>query len=239
MNEVISARSCERAEDLISFFYGELDEQEARSFDQHRRNCLVCEAELAGFGSVHESVMAWRDQTFGLSSRASLVNSEVAPLAQTTKRSALAAIRGFLELSPVWLKTATAFAAVMFCLLAGLAVYRSIEKTPNATVTSVTAPYTTKEFAAEVNRRVEAELAPRKEKESSIAGVKSNITQENTVHSSYANQRPERIVNQPAPKLSKPLTRAERDQLAADLRLISDDYEDSLELLGDRINNRY
>jgi hypothetical protein len=36
--------------------------------------------------------------------------------------------------------------------------------------------------------------------------------------------------------MRKPLTRAERERLAADLRLTPDDDEDSLQLLGDRIN---
>jgi hypothetical protein len=233
MNEAMNSRVCERAEDLISFLYGELGEPEARSFEQHRRNCPTCESELAGFGSVHESVIAWRDQALGLESRASLLSSTAPPLARARKRSALAAVHSFFELSPLWMKAATAFAAVLFCLLAGLAVLRSTEKTSPAPLQQT---YTTKAIDAEVKRRVEAELAKENGRSASVAVV--TPVPGKVVRPRDAISRSVRVVNQAPQKLRKPLTRAEREQLAADLRLISGDDEDSLELLGDRINPR-
>lgn len=234
MKEAMNSRVCERAEDLISFLYGELDEPEARSFEQHRRNCPTCESELAGFGSVHESVIAWRDQALGLASRASLVSSSAPPLARATKRSALAAIHSFFELSPLWMKGATAFVAVLFCALAGLAVVRSMEKTSPAPLQQA---YTTKEIDAEVKRRVEAELTKANGRSASVAVVNDTGVPGKVLRSREAISRSVRVVNQAPQRLRKPLTRAEREQLAADLRLISGDDEDSLELLGDRINH--
>ena len=56
------------------------------------------------------------------------------------------------------------------------------------------------------------------------------------------------VAQTPKPKTTKapsqvansrrPLTRAEREQLAADLRLLSTDDDVDLNLLGDRINNQ-
>src|SRR5262249_363768 len=109
MNAVTNPKACGRSDDLISFLYGELGQREARSFEHHLRECSNCRVELTGFGFVRESMIAWRDQALG----AMPVDSFRAEVRQPEqRRSALAAIRGFFDLSPLWMKAATAFAVL-------------------------------------------------------------------------------------------------------------------------------
>src|SRR5215216_764930 len=118
MNERQDSPSCERASDLIAFLYGEADEGETRDFQLHLQQCSSCREEVASFGIVRESITAWRDEAL-----AGFVATPVATQPQT--KSAVAALRQFFDLSPLWLKGATAFAAMTFCVLAGLALFRS------------------------------------------------------------------------------------------------------------------
>ena len=115
MNEMNNSPSCERASDLIAFLYNEANESEKRDFELHLKECAGCREEVASFGLVRESITAWRDEA--------LSGFVSTPLAATaTKKSALAALRQFFDLSPLWLKGATAFAVVAFCVLAALAI---------------------------------------------------------------------------------------------------------------------
>src|SRR6185503_18707600 len=118
MNERQNSPGCERASDMIAFLYDEADEREARDFEAHLQQCSSCREELASLGVVRESITAWRDEAL-----AGFVSSPVAT--QPQKKSALAALRQFFDLSPLWLKGATAFAAVAFCVLVGLVVFQS------------------------------------------------------------------------------------------------------------------
>ena len=122
MNERTNSPTCERASDLIAFIYNEADEREARDFQLHLRDCFSCREEAASFGVVRESITAWRNEAL-----AGFVSTPVATT-QTSKKSALAALRQFFDLSPLWLKGATAFALVMFCLLVGIVIFRSRER---------------------------------------------------------------------------------------------------------------
>ncbi|HKY45009.1 MAG TPA: zf-HC2 domain-containing protein, partial [Pyrinomonadaceae bacterium] len=110
--------SCERASDLIAFLYDEANETEKRDFELHLKECAGCREEVASFGVVRESITAWRDEA--------LSGFVSTPLATTApKKSALAALRQFFDLSPLWLKGATACALVAFCILAALAINRT------------------------------------------------------------------------------------------------------------------
>src|SRR6185295_15393047 len=84
----------------------------------HLQQCNSCREEAASFGVVRESITAWRDEAL-----AGFVASPVTTTPQ--KKSALAALRQFFDLSPLWLKGATAFAAVTFCVLVGVVLFRS------------------------------------------------------------------------------------------------------------------
>jgi putative zinc finger protein len=218
MNEIQNSPGCERASDLIAFLYDEADEQETRDFQQHLQQCSSCREEVASFGVVRESITAWRDEAL-----AGFVST---PVMQPKTKSALAALRQFFDLSPLWLKGATALAAVTFCVLVGLVLFKTnnnqvISKNPDAVYTQ-----------QDINRAVKEALAQEQ------ARVQPIPSPENVV------------VNSPKPKPKsprassstqfarnqRPLSKQERDQLAAELRLLSSADDATLTLLGDRIN---
>lgn len=223
MNERTNSPTCERASDLIAFIYNEADEREAQDFKLHLLDCGSCREEAASFGVVRESITAWRDEAL-----AGFVSTPVAAT-KTNRKSALAALRQFFDLSPLWLKGATAFAVVVFCLLLGIVVFKSNNKKEHVTEKSPSVIYT----KDDVNRIVNEALA--KQQESARQPVET---------------APEKVkmVKSPIPKVSepassnrfaksrRPLSRAEREQLAADLRLLSTSDNDPIHLLGDRIN---
>jgi hypothetical protein len=216
MNETINSPSCEHAPDLIAFLYREMDERESGEFRLHLQQCSQCREEAGALGIVRESIGAWRDEAL-----AGFVST---PVTTKTKKSAIVALRQFFDLSPLWLKGAVAFAMVAFCVLAALAIVKL--QTNNVPV-NADAKYTQQD----VNQIVKEALAKQAD----------------------ANKQPEprnetaTVIDQSKPKKSKvssvsqfaksrrPLSRAEREQLAADLRLLSTP-DDTLPLLGDRIN---
>jgi anti-sigma factor RsiW len=213
MNEIQNSPGCERASDLIAFLYGESDEHEARDFRLHLQQCKSCREEVASLGDVREAITAWRDEAL-----AGFVSTPLT--AQLKTKSALAALRQFFDLSPLWLKGATALAAVTFCVLAGLALFRS----NNNQVTS------TRVYTQQDVDRI----------------VKETIAQQTPVQPPVATPSPENVaLNPPKPKpknsrpfarSQRPLSKEEREQLAAELRLVSSDADSTLHLLGDRIN---
>jgi len=127
MNETQNSPTCERASDLIAFLYNEATAEEKREFELHLKECSGCSEEVASFGLVRESITAWRDEALSGFVSTPLPN-------KATKKSAVAALRQFLDLSPLWLKGATAFAVLAFCLLAALAIVRL--QTNNSQTTS-------------------------------------------------------------------------------------------------------
>lgn len=211
--------TCERGPDLIAFLYHELDERETASFRQHLRECSQCRDEAASFGVVRESITAWRDEAL-----AGFVSTPMTTPVTAPRKSAIAALRQFFDLSPLWLKGATAFATVALCALAGFAVLKL--RTNNVPpVANTEAKYTEQDL----NRRVQEALAKQAETN------KPAETQTATV----VEQAKPKISKAPATQLAKsrrPLSRAEREQLAADLRLLSAPDDGGLQLLGDRIN---
>ena len=209
---------CERASDLIAFLYNEADERERRDFQLHLNECSTCRDEVASFGVVRESITAWRDEAL-----AGFVSEPVATKAP--RKSALAALRQFFDLSPLWLKGATAFAVVAFCVLAVMAFVNMQSK--DVQVAATTATSETHYTKADVERLVNEALA-KQEKPKPPAPL---IVEESP--------KPKKS-QQPAAgqfaKSRRPLSRAEREQLAADLRLLSTSDDEALNLLGDRIN---
>src|SRR5688572_11981830 len=110
------SRDCARADELMGFLYGELDDVEAKAFRGHLQQCATCNAELSSFGDIRKSVVAWRNESF--SSLASPGLNLPAP-----KPSAVAALREFFNLSPAWMKVAVGFASLLFCVFAVLTVF--------------------------------------------------------------------------------------------------------------------
>jgi hypothetical protein len=126
---------CGYAETLVSYLYGEISPDDSRAFESHLVACSACRADFSEFDQVRGSVALWRDEILAV---APLSTPESAPLPKATPvavregaesnrnrgKSAVAAIREFLSLSPMWLRAATAFATVAFCALAIFAGWR-------------------------------------------------------------------------------------------------------------------
>ena len=217
MIERNNSPGCERASDLIAFLYNETNESETRDFELHLKECHACREEVASFGVVRESITAWREEALS-----GFVSTPLPATAQ--HKSAIAAFRQFFDLSPLWLKGATAVAILAFCALAFLVTRgpERIERVSDGSIPEPPKPET-------LYTQQDVDLL-----------VKDALAKQQV-------QQPVLIVQSPKPKRVKapsqlansrrPLTRAEREQLAADLRLLSTD-DDDLNLLGDRINNQ-
>jgi hypothetical protein len=220
MNDTGNKETCGRGNELISVLYGEATEREAVDFQQHAQICATCKAEMASFGQLRESIDAWRFEALS-----GFATPQVAVSEQFQRnKSALAALREFFDLSPLWLKGATAFASLLFVVLAVLAFARL--KTPEPPITNVNRAIYTKE---EMNQIVQKALD--EQKTSLLASMQSRKESEPPPI-----DPPLRRETAPRAKGRRPLSRWEREQLAADLRLIEQDEDDGLELLGDRIN---
>ena len=219
MNEVDHSPTCERAGDLVSVLYGEASERERRDFELHLQQCGSCRAEFAAFAQVRESIGEWRDEA--------LTGFVSAHAPVRVKKSALAAWRQFFDLSPLWLKGAVGFAAVIFCVLAALAFMRLKpgENIPRVATANPDAVYTKQDM----DRAVQEAVA--KEREQRVTDQTPDISPE-----SPTPKNPK--IAKSAPRERRPFSKAERDQLAADLRLLSNDDETDLDQLDDRINRQ-
>jgi hypothetical protein len=237
--EDLNAPNCGRESDLIGFLYGELNEVEALAFQRHMKECAACNAELAGFKDVRESVVAWRNESLGtVVVPARIADSRT--VATQRKPSAIAALREFFNLSPLWMKGAVAFASILFCLFAGLAArwyvdQRSEFQRPSAVVTN--AGHSQQEVNAIIERRVQEELARIKNsQQSSPAPLTIATAPKRNSGSQTTMSRASVAGNDPRHSPRRPLSKTEREQLAADLRLISSKSDTDLDLLEDTIN---
>jgi anti-sigma factor RsiW len=221
MSEMDNKSNCARAEDLVSVLYGEADERERRDFEVHLKECASCRAEFSSFAQVREAVGEWREEalTGFVSSPAAM-----APV----KKSAGAALRQFFDLSPLWLKGAVGFAAVLFCVLVALAFVRL-----NANQQSIAAVNRAGGYSQQdVDRMVKDALA-RQERELASAAPKPVVIESpSPVVKNSSTAKAARL-----PRAARPFSRAEREQLASDLRLLTAS-DDDLNLLGDRINKQ-
>lgn len=233
----VNAPKCGREDDLIAFLYGELNDVEARTFQRHVHDCPACGAELASFQHVRESVVAWRDESL---SGVILPNriADLPPSKLTVEKpSALAALREFFNLAPLWMKGALAFASILFCLFAGLAIARFRDSPPAVIVANpgYNAP-SDEHLNALVQRRVQEELQRIK---SSQEPTSTTIAGDKTTNNGDSWRRGTNRVNiagnDPIQKARRPLSKTERQQLAADLRLIAAN-DSELDLLDDGIN---
>jgi len=226
MKERIESAPCERGNDLVSFLYQELEGGELRDFQQHLSGCSSCSEELASFQEIRSGVVAWRQESLGMNT----VPARAAGLTNLAKPSAAAAIRQFFALSPVWLKGAVAFASLLFFAVVISLTMRS-GANPQTPVVLSDKVYSEAELRAKVEAGVQERL-----KELNV--VNNNASQETT--------QPQLIVARQPTSKSKavltaktrraPLTKSEREQLAADLRLISQTEDSDLDLLGEHIN---
>jgi hypothetical protein len=237
MMQEIDAPSCGRENDLVAFLYGELDDVEQKSFKSHMHACQSCQAQTSEFRSIRESVAAWRDESLG---RAQVTAApQLEPLNQR-KTSGLAALRAFFDLSPLWMKGAVGLAAILFCIFTVLAVAR-LRPTPGpvATINTNSQGYSQQELNALVEQRVREELARRNTAEQPSVGSPAVAVKPKTVGT-----RPRALSGQGYEVASaaqngrarRPLSKTERDQLAADLRLTSSGTERGVDLVDAQIN---
>lgn len=209
MNYRTDSPDCERSSDLMTFLYNEMDASETREFESHLQQCSNCRDEAASFGHVRQSIVAWRDE---------VLNGFVPATTTPVRRSALAAFRQFFDLSPLWLKGAAAFAVLTFCVLVVLAFVNF--KRPDTVATMNGGGYTRQDLDRLVKEALAKQQSP----------VESAPKLAITVPAS-----PQTSSTKPRSTNRRPLSRAEREQLAADLRLLPTD--DELDLLSDRINH--
>ena len=234
MEERSSARRCDRENDLIAFLYGEVNEREAQDFEHHLRTCSECQSELSAFKPIRRSMITWRDEALGRVSETALIERQAS---LPRKQSAVAALREFFNLSPLWLKGAVAFASIVFCVFGSLALARLFNRNDGPVASNDQKLYTQAELSKKIDEAVQAklqELASRKDE----SRTNQTATASDGPRTASTVMSPNRRSTMPhsGKTLSRPLTKMEREQLAADLRLISSKDEVTLDLLGDRIN---
>jgi hypothetical protein len=227
---------CDRADDLIAFLYHELSDKDARNFERHLHDCVRCENELAGFGEVRQSIVSWRDEALGAAWSAAAMNDRrlAAPITNA-RPSALAAIREFFNLSPLWMKGAAAFASLLFCVCAVLAVAyvrnRKVEvvQAPNGKI------YSKQELDNAVARAVQMKGDEIKNQQLKDSG--SELVMSPAPAKAGNRVNPLRTAGYVAntQNLRRPLSRQERRELAADLGLLAARDEDDLDLVTDKI----
>jgi anti-sigma factor RsiW len=236
----VDAPSCGHENDLVSSLYGELSDSEKKLFESHMHTCRLCQVQTAEFNSIRESVGAWRDESLG---RAAVTVSETSRLANQPRNSALAALRAFFDLSPFWMKSALGFAAILFCIFTVLAVAR-LRNAPEVTATNASSQaYSQQDLNAMVEKRVQDEIARRKvaEKQATASSPASVAVKDKTARPrsrGLLNQSNEVAANARYGKARRPLSKSEREQLAADLRLVSSKNERGLDLVDDQINQQ-
>jgi anti-sigma factor RsiW len=209
---------CHRAEDLVTYLYGEATAEEARDFSAHMQQCDACRAEFTVFHQVHDSIVAWRNEAIGsvgqVPQPARAASAGVATnqfVQHERKLSALAALREFFSVSPLWLRGATAFAGLLLCALIVFAVSRTWQQ-PVMTARDDEKKYTEAQFQQAVQQQVEQIAKSNEEEREEVITPANDNFQPQT---QFATRR-----SRPRTQPSNKLTRAEREQLAADLGLI-------------------
>ena len=240
MKETTDRPICHRADDMVTFLYGEAVSAEAEEFTNHMRLCASCRVEFSLLTQVRESVSLWRAEVLGAVWRPE-ADAQAVPLARAAtgaperKLSASAALREFFAVSPVWLRGVAVMATLVLCLLAVLFAARML-KTPQQL-------YSQQEVNATVNK-----LLDQKIRERDAAGALGNGSlgsRVNTANDSVAvlpapmpEQRNPTFRQGSGPRSSRRfLSKAEREQLAADLRLKPSEDEEDLSFLLDGGSN--
>lgn len=227
---------CHRAEDLVTYLYGEASEVDSRDFADHLQQCEACRVEFGVFQQVHDSILIWRNEALGSTfSPAAVVSGTAVDSAQFVqhkrKLSAFEALREFFSVSPLWLRAATACAALLLCVLGVLAISRSWNKPVQVANKTGESKYSKEQFDQAVKKGVDEKLAqlnvpqtPPKVQDPTLDKSKDNGTRV--------------AVNRVQPKTQRPrgLSRQERELLAADLRLIPRDDDELPFILSDEPN---
>lgn len=253
MTGIGDTRACSRALDLVAYLYGEADEAAARDFLSHTERCTSCQTELAAFGQVRVSIGEWREQALGskastVMATSSAVNVEPASVVAPSprQRSAIAAIREFFTLSPVWMRAATAAFGVVFCALVALAVAHYLEQPKTATAERVVP---VQPSGDELPRIVDEQARQRNLNTNAVAEANKPGAVIKKASASNINEAPPKatqvlrrdaarqtnLARNVTPKLK--LSTRESREIARDLRLtIASNDEDDLPRLSDLID---
>jgi hypothetical protein len=233
----VNIPNCGRENDLLDFLYGEMNDLESRTFQLHVDHCLACSAELAGLKDVRQSVVEWRNESLG-GLFSPVINRSAEPRLTERKPSALAALREFFNLSPLWMKGAVAFASLLFVMFAGLAIVSLRDKPPVATATNQASNANSEQQLKDRVAQLQDELrrAKKSAEQPPVAPVIVKNGPDKTPIQRAAKRDTEVAANVSTQKLRRPLSKTEREQLAADLRLTSARNDSDAVLLEDRIN---
>src|SRR5713226_5730246 len=164
---------CHRAEDLVTYLYGEASQADALDFANHLQRCDACRSEFAIFNQVHDSILVWRTEALGSSFSPTVALAESAVdssqfVRHERKLSALAALREFFSVSPLWLRGATAFAALLLCVLGLVVVSRSWKQSaPVAKSSTEDKVYTATQLRAAVDDAVSKTLSENRQSQTS------------------------------------------------------------------------
>lgn len=221
--------TCARAGDLVAYLYGETNETGIRDFQNHVTGCATCRSELSAFADLREGITAWRNEALNpiQGPTPDAVHNQVA-MQVSTKRSALRALREFFTLSPLWLRGATAFAAVLFVALLFVTALHYFDRDDAPIVTQTPSI-----------RRVDAKESPTVPKSGEVTLASSSTNNTSDSKFSVRAQKKRRAESKPSVnsntnrRESAPvLSNAERTQLS-DLLIASNEEEESVPRLYD------
>ncbi len=239
MRENTDRPICHRADDMMAFLYDEAGPAEAEEFASHMRLCAACRTEFSVFNQVRESMSLWRAEVLGMARQPESVAASESLRSLAAGRvgrrlSAWAALLEFFAVSPVWLRGATALATLLLCLLGALFAARMLKPSQQL--------YTEQELNAKVEKLVDQRT---KEKESA-AGLTSKEAPQlsqpekstRVLEASAPEPQAPDVRPRSVPKSSRRfLSRAEREQLAADLGLKPGTDEENISFLLDGGSN--
>ena len=229
---------CHRAEDLVTYLYGEASEVDAKDFTEHLQQCAACRGEFGVFQQVHDSILLWRTEALGAAFNPTAVSAESRVdstqfVQHERKLTALAALREFFSVSPLWLRAATGFAALLLCVLGVLTISRSWSRPVQLANKGTEPKYSQQDLDQAVQKRLE-EIAKLNQQQTPPQVNKASADKEPTKHGN----QDQVVVNRVQPKTSRArgLSKQEREQLAADLRLIPRDDDELPFVLSDEPN---
>jgi hypothetical protein len=227
---------CHRAEDLVTYLYGEASEVDSSDFADHLQHCDACRVEFGVFQQVHDSILVWRNEALGSTFSPAAVVSETAVdsaqfVQHKRKLSAFEALREFFSVSPLWLRAATACGALLLCVLGVLAISRTWNKPVQLANDDQEPKYTQHQLDKAVQKQVDERLA-----QLNVSQTPPKV--EVPTPDKSANGGARVAVNRVQPKTqgARGLSRQEREQLAADLRLIPRDDDELPFVLSDEPN---
>ena len=225
MNSFDNLATCEHRDELISVLYGEATENETAQFQQHVQECVACRTEMLQFKQVRESIGTWKAEAL-----AGATQPQVNVPIIARHKSAVAAFREFFDLSPSWLKGATAFATLIFFALAVLA-FGQLKK-PEAPVIS-------KSETKKIYTEQEKDQIVKKALDDQRATLTAELTAKPATNTEplRSTRSTRDLPRSQVAQGQRPLTKLEREQLASDLRLVDGgNDEDGLKLLADPFN---